>query len=160
MLFHRKHLIFCPFLYIFWPARVCWPLHYLRRPFCIFKRCLDSNPESCPVPQPAHVQRFCVNLRWDFRCIGPSSFDCVYIFSQASSQHKYTVTSHLAYDNVYTVLSCPAWLVPSRGLPPMTYPMYSLIRGVTEASRFYLASGHWPPISRHSVLDTHCVRIF
>ncbi len=50
---------------------------------------------------------------WDFRCIGPSSFDCVYNFSQASSQHKYTVTSHQAYDNIHTVLRCPAWLGPS-----------------------------------------------
>jgi hypothetical protein len=28
-------------------ARVCWPLLCLCRPFCIFERCLDSNPESC-----------------------------------------------------------------------------------------------------------------
>jgi hypothetical protein len=25
-------------------ARVCWPLLCLCRPFCIFERCLDSNP--------------------------------------------------------------------------------------------------------------------
>ncbi len=24
-----------------------WPLLFLCRPFCIFERCLDSNPESC-----------------------------------------------------------------------------------------------------------------
>jgi hypothetical protein len=30
----------------FWQARVCWPLLCLCRPFCIFERCLDSNPES------------------------------------------------------------------------------------------------------------------
>ncbi len=42
-----------PFLYfyIFWRDRVCWPLLYLYRPFCIFERCLDSNPESCHVAQ-------------------------------------------------------------------------------------------------------------
>ncbi len=26
---------------------MCWPLLRLCRPFCIFERCLDSNPESC-----------------------------------------------------------------------------------------------------------------
>ncbi len=26
--------------------RVCWPLFFLCCPFCIFERCLDSNPES------------------------------------------------------------------------------------------------------------------
>ncbi len=32
---------------IFWRARVCWLLLCLCRPFCMFERCLDSNPESC-----------------------------------------------------------------------------------------------------------------
>jgi hypothetical protein len=41
-------------------------------------------------------------LKWDFRCIGPCSFGCVYNFPQASSQPKYKVTSHLAYENVPT----------------------------------------------------------
>ncbi len=36
--------LFCIF---FWRARVCWPLLCLCRPFCIFERCLYSNPESC-----------------------------------------------------------------------------------------------------------------
>ncbi len=58
--------------------------------------------------QPGHVQRFCVIPVVRLSLVGPSSFDCVYNFSQASSQHKYTVTSHLAYDNIHTVLSCPA----------------------------------------------------
>ncbi len=31
----------------FWRARVCWPLLCLDRPFCIFDRCLDSDPKSC-----------------------------------------------------------------------------------------------------------------
>ncbi len=31
----------------FWRARVCWSLLCFCRPFCIFERCLDSNPESC-----------------------------------------------------------------------------------------------------------------
>ncbi len=36
------------FLYFFGGLRtVCWPLHCLCRPFCIFQRCLDSNPECC-----------------------------------------------------------------------------------------------------------------
>jgi hypothetical protein len=35
------------FLDIFWWAIMCWPLLCLCRPFCIFERCLDSNPESC-----------------------------------------------------------------------------------------------------------------
>jgi hypothetical protein len=30
-----------------WRAGVCWSLLCLCRPFCIFERCLDSNPESC-----------------------------------------------------------------------------------------------------------------
>ncbi len=34
-------------LYIFLAARVCWPLFCLHCPFCIYERCLDSNPESC-----------------------------------------------------------------------------------------------------------------
>ncbi len=59
---------------------------------------------------------------WDFRCIGPSSFDCVYNFSQASSQHKYTVTSHQAYDNIHTVLRCPAWL--GLGCPRKCYTYF------------------------------------
>jgi hypothetical protein len=32
---------------LFWRASVSWPLLCLCRPFCIFERCLDSNPESC-----------------------------------------------------------------------------------------------------------------
>jgi hypothetical protein len=32
----------CYFKYFFWRARVCFC-----RPFCIFERCLDSNPDSC-----------------------------------------------------------------------------------------------------------------
>jgi hypothetical protein len=50
----------------------------------------------------------------------------MYYFSQASLQHKYTVTSHLASDNIHTVLSCPAWLGSSSH---MTDPVYSLICG-------------------------------
>ncbi len=42
---------------------------------------------------------------------------CVQLFPSASSQHKYTVTSHLAYDSIHTVLSCPAWLGPSPPWP-------------------------------------------
>ncbi len=64
---------------------------------------------------------------WDFRCIGPSSFDCVYNFSQASSQHKYTVTSHQAYDNILYTRSCAAL----RGWDPPPYDrsnICSLIR--------------------------------
>ncbi len=34
-------------VYIFWQARVRWPLLCLCRPFCIFERCLDSIPVSC-----------------------------------------------------------------------------------------------------------------
>ncbi len=34
------------FIFIFLRATVCWPLLCICRPFCIFKRCLDSNPES------------------------------------------------------------------------------------------------------------------
>ncbi len=39
--------LFISFLYFFWQATVCWPLLCLCRPFCIFERGLDSNPESC-----------------------------------------------------------------------------------------------------------------
>ncbi len=39
------------FPYMFWRARVCSPLPtpllMSPCPFCIFERCLDSNPESC-----------------------------------------------------------------------------------------------------------------
>ncbi len=31
------------FVEFFWRTRVCWPLLCLCRPFCIFKRCLDSS---------------------------------------------------------------------------------------------------------------------
>jgi hypothetical protein len=34
--------IYLFFLYIFWRARVCWPLLCLCRPFYIFEKCLDS----------------------------------------------------------------------------------------------------------------------
>ncbi len=46
------------FLYIFWRTRVCWPLLCLCRPFCIFERYLDSNPESCRSEQ----ARYATNL--------------------------------------------------------------------------------------------------
>jgi hypothetical protein len=42
---YRRQIIF--FVYLYSWARVCWPLLCLCRPFCIFKTCLDSNPESC-----------------------------------------------------------------------------------------------------------------
>ncbi len=48
--------LFCIF---FWRARVCWPLLCLCRPFWIFERCPDSNPESCRSKQaryqPSHL---------------------------------------------------------------------------------------------------------
>ncbi len=31
----------------YWWARVFWPLLWIYHPFCILKRCLDSNPDSC-----------------------------------------------------------------------------------------------------------------
>jgi len=34
---------------------VCWTLLCLCRPFCIFERCLDSNPESCRSKQTRNV---------------------------------------------------------------------------------------------------------
>ncbi len=34
-------------LYIFWRVRVYWPHIFLCRPFCIFDRCQDSNPDCC-----------------------------------------------------------------------------------------------------------------
>jgi hypothetical protein len=34
-------------VYIFLAARVCWPLLCLRRPLCIYERCLESKTESC-----------------------------------------------------------------------------------------------------------------
>ncbi len=40
-------LFFPSFCVFFWQARVCWTLLCLCRPFCIFGRCLDSNPETC-----------------------------------------------------------------------------------------------------------------
>ncbi len=99
---------------------------------------VTGRPKSMRILQYAHCKvyvYFTARTRPAILCnswgvtfaIGPSSFDCVYNFSQASSQHKYTVTSHMAYDNVLTVLSWPAWLGTS---PLMTDPMYSLIRGL------------------------------
>ena len=44
---YRLNPFFLSFLYIFWRARVCRPLLCLCRPFMIFERCLDSNPEYC-----------------------------------------------------------------------------------------------------------------
>ncbi len=38
--------IFVSFCIFFGRTRVCWPQLCLCRPFCIFERCLDSNPES------------------------------------------------------------------------------------------------------------------
>jgi hypothetical protein len=35
------------YFFFFLRTRVCWPLLCLCRPFCIFERCLNSNPESC-----------------------------------------------------------------------------------------------------------------
>ncbi len=51
----------------------------------------SESVEGSPDPQPGHVQRFCVILVLGLSLVGPSSFDCVYNFSKASSQHKYTV---------------------------------------------------------------------
>jgi hypothetical protein len=42
--FHFFSIIFNIFV---WRARMCWPLHSLCRPFCIFERCLHSNPDTC-----------------------------------------------------------------------------------------------------------------
>jgi hypothetical protein len=39
------------FLYIFWLAKMCWPLLCLCLPSCIFERCLDSNAERCRCKQ-------------------------------------------------------------------------------------------------------------
>ncbi len=57
----------------------------------------------------------------------------MYNFSQASSQHKYTVTSHLAYDNIHTVLSCPAWLGPY----PLWLIQYALWSEISSALPLY-----------------------
>jgi hypothetical protein len=38
-----KNCIFC----FSWRATECWPLLCLCRPFCIFRRYVDSNPENC-----------------------------------------------------------------------------------------------------------------
>jgi hypothetical protein len=50
------------FLYIFWRARVCWPLLCLCGQFCIFKRCLDFNPWRAAV-----ASRRSTNLITHFR---------------------------------------------------------------------------------------------
>jgi hypothetical protein len=59
-------------------------------------------------------------------CIGPSSFDCVYNFSQASLQHKYTV--HDLTPGLRKCTHGPELPCLAGTLPPMTDPMYSLIR--------------------------------
>jgi hypothetical protein len=46
---HNVHIYFFMFLYIFWRARVRWPLLSLCRLFMIFEKCLDSNPEGCRI---------------------------------------------------------------------------------------------------------------
>jgi hypothetical protein len=38
-----------------WQNRVCWTLHCLCRPLCIFERCQDSNPESCHSKQARYL---------------------------------------------------------------------------------------------------------
>jgi hypothetical protein len=43
---YKCRIIHVFFVYFFRRARVCWPLLCFCRPFCIFERCLDSNPES------------------------------------------------------------------------------------------------------------------
>jgi hypothetical protein len=83
-------------------------------------------------PQPGHVQRFCVIPVVRLSPVGPSSFDCVYNFSQASSQHKYTVTSHLAYDNIH-ITHGPELPCVAGTLPPMT--------DGTERPRFFVRGG-------------------
>jgi hypothetical protein len=42
-----KRFLLNIFLNIVLRAIVCWPLLCLCRPFCIFEKCLDSNPETC-----------------------------------------------------------------------------------------------------------------
>ncbi len=60
-------------------------------------------------------------LRWDFSCIGPSSSDCMYNFSKLARNARlpWPQTRHM-YDNVHTVLTCPAPLGPS---PPVGDPI-------------------------------------
>ncbi len=84
-------------------------------PLCGQTSGLNSPPPRCWEHSPLTYSDFVQFLKRDFRYIGPSSSDCTDNFAQASSQHKFTMTSHLTYDNVHTVLSCPAWLEP---LPP------------------------------------------
>jgi hypothetical protein len=48
--------IYCGFFKNFLVARVCWPFLGLCRPFCIFRRCRDSSPESCPSKQQVPYQ--------------------------------------------------------------------------------------------------------
>ncbi len=44
---------------------VCWPL--LCHPFCIYERCLDSNPESCRCKQAGAIYVYTDNkIKWNF----------------------------------------------------------------------------------------------
>jgi hypothetical protein len=54
--FYQSHWFNTFFYIFFWRARVCWPCHCLCRTFCIFERCLDSNPESCHSKQACYHQ--------------------------------------------------------------------------------------------------------
>ncbi len=104
--------------------------------------------------QPGHVQRFCVILEMGLS-LHPSSFDCVYNFSQASSQQKYTVTSTpgLRQCTHGPELPCVAGTHPH-----MTDTMYSLIRGFKQDPDPQSWFGHVIPYLSHWRNSTSCLR--
>ncbi len=69
-LHNRFSSIFWNYSFVyFWWVRVCWPLLCLCRPFLVFERCLDSNPESCRSQRCTQISRFKIdnNLSIEFR---------------------------------------------------------------------------------------------
>ncbi len=58
----------------------------------------------------SHTAILCNSWGGTFTAKVPALLTVWTTFPKLASQHKYTVTSYLAYDNVHPVLSCPPWM--------------------------------------------------
>jgi len=90
------------YLPFFLRARVCWPLLCLCLPFCIFERCLDSNPESClsrqvPNPlshsSPSDYQNYPLEISYNnIFCVpyilGMAALKLASMFTSCSGEHE------------------------------------------------------------------------
>ncbi len=88
------------FLYIFWWARVCWPLLCLCRPFCIFDGCLDSNPESALASRRATNLATHLPVTWILAeakyCIQTGTSTCCVVTCIKSKNPRTCPAEHLA----------------------------------------------------------------